>query len=211
MLRHRGQQAEHDMFQATNGINTHKGAIFSMGLLSAGATLSYIKNESFNIDSICHQANLLVQDIFTIDFHSEKKTETTQGLRLYDNYRITGIRGEAKSGFPTIVYHAYPYFKSGLKKGYGINGAGALTLIKIINHCEDTNLIARGGLDGLKFAQSLASEFLKNSSESIAIAIHKIHQMDQVFIQKNLSPGGSADLLACTLFLHFLANHPENP
>ncbi len=204
MLRKCGCEADEQMLKATNGINTHKGAIFSMGLLAAGATYAYIKNESFEVPVICNYTKKLVADIFEADFSKSDNQQKTAGIKLYLEYGVSGIRGEAYNGFPTIQNHAYPHLSQLLEKGQSLNHACVNVLLDIIVQCEDTNIMARGGMEGLVYAKEKAKEALTYGGMGTEEGVKKIQQMDQSFINRRISPGGSADLLACTLMLYFL-------
>jgi triphosphoribosyl-dephospho-CoA synthase len=203
-LRERGKKADKDMLEATNGVNTHKGAIFSLGLLSAAAAFPYNKQRDFSEQSICKNAGKLCERIFELDFSDKFIDELTSGQKIYRLHGVTGIRGEAKNGFPTITNHAYPYLIKLLQEGNALNEAGVNVLLEIIIHSQDTNLIARGGIEGLEYAKERARKALSMGGMLTPEGKKEIINMDKAFIRKRLSPGGSADLLAATLMLYFL-------
>jgi len=204
LLKKKGIKADKEMFKATRGINTHKGAIFSLGLMSSAATMAHMKDHDFSYMKICNYAGLLSESIVKRDLDENKAKETTHGREIYNRYHISGIRGEAEAGFPTIRDHSYPYLLKLIKDGMSLNDASINVLMKIIMNTEDTNLISRGGLEGLKFAKFSADNTLRAGGMSTEEGIKEIKKMDRAFIKKNLSPGGSADLLAATLMLYFL-------
>ena len=197
-LRAAGIQAEDAMFHSTGGVNTHKGAIYAMGLLCGSiGRLSPV----FHVDAILTECGNLVRHAVQQDFASA--TGKTAGERLYLRYGIRGIRGEAADGFPTVRNIALPFFRKALKDGHCSNDAGAVTLLHLIAATEDTNLYHRGGPEGAKWAAAAAKALLPNPS------MEQILQLDDAFIERNLSPGGCADLLAVTYFLRGVAMNTE--
>lgn len=206
LLRERGKQADSDMLTATGGTNTHKGAIFSLGLLAAAAAYAYINEKSFNYKSICYYVVRLTDRLFELDFPNKKPADQTAGIAYYYSHGITGIRGEVKAGLPTIVNHAYPYLVGLIGSGASLNDASVNVLLTIIINCDDTTLLSRGGIEGIDFAKRISREVLEAGGMLSKEGIFRLKRMDEQFIQKRLSPGGAADLLSCTLMLFFLNN-----
>ncbi len=204
LLKKRGMVADKEMFSATDGVNTHKGAIFSLGLMSSAAAMANARDNDFSFVKICQYAGMLSESIIKRDLDESKAREMTHGRQIYNKYHIRGIRGEAEAGFPTIRDHSYPYLLNLIKDGMSLNDASVNVLMKIIMNTEDTNLISRGGLDGLEFAKFSADNFLRTGGMSSEEGLKEAKKMDRAFIKRNLSPGGSADLLAVTLMLYFL-------
>lgn len=204
LLKKRGMTADKEMFQATEGINTHKGAIFSLGLMSSASVMAHVNDDDFSYINICNYAGMLSESLVKRDLDESKPREMTHGREIYNKYNISGIRGEAEAGFPSIREHSYPYLLKLIKDGMSLNDASVNVLMKIIMNTEDTNLISRGGLDGLEFAKFSADNALRAGGMSTEEGMKEVKKMDKAFIKKNLSPGGSADLLAATLMLYFL-------
>lgn len=193
-LRSAGIDAESAMLAATNGVNTHKGAIFTMGLLCAAAAM-----QPSDILGGCAAmaAGLVEADLGSVTEDSAR----TVGQRLYAQYGITGIRGQAENGFPAVKYAGLPVLKQGLAKGLSLNDALCATLLHILCAIEDTNLIARGGLSTAREVTAQVAAILEDTpfpSQEV------LQALDRQFIQKNLSIGGSADLLAATYFLYLI-------
>ncbi|SHI81177.1 triphosphoribosyl-dephospho-CoA synthase [Dethiosulfatibacter aminovorans DSM 17477] len=206
LLKKRGIAADGEMFRATSGVNTHKGAIFSLGLMSSAAAMAHVNDSDFSYVNICKYAGLLSESLVKRDLDEKKAAEMTHGREIYNRYHISGIRGEAEAGFPTIRDHSYPFLLNLLKDGMTLNDASVNVLMKIIMNTDDTNLISRGGLDGLEFAKFSAGNVLRAGGMSTEEGIKEVQEMDRTFIKRNLSPGGSADLLAVTLMIHFINN-----
>ncbi len=196
-LRKAGVEAEKIMFEATDGVNTHKGAIFSLGVLcgAAGRLWSVEKND-YKTEEILTLCSALTRKAVEEDF--AKADTSTAGGRLYREYKLKGIRGEVASGFGSVKNIGLPIFLRALQKGFSRNDSGAITLVHLISGVEDTTIYNRGGKEGADFAKKRAKEILKNSDFPSMDAIRKL---DSEFIDRNLSAGGSADLLAVTYFL----------
>lgn len=196
-LRQAGISAENTMYQATGGVNTHKGAIYSMGVICGAlgrlwrADCPVPKRE--DILALCAE---MTRDAVEADFRS--MDQTTAGGRLYLAYGLTGIRGEVAAGFPSVAHIGLPVYQRELDRGLSPNDAGTVTLLHLLARVQDTNLYHRGGQEGAAYAAACAKRLLAGRE---APAIEEIEALDEAFIVRNLSPGGCADLLAVTYFL----------
>ena len=112
-----------------------------------------------------------------------------------------GVRGEAEQGFPAVLRHGLPVLEEGLNRGKPIDEAGAAALLAMIANTADTNLIARGGIAGQQAAAAELRALLKQNRFPDRAALEAL---DRTYIAGNLSPGGSADLLALCFLLRFL-------
>ena len=210
-LRSIGKQAEKTMLFATQGINTHKGIIFSGGIL-CGAIGYYISTNSRDISSknflsslseICrYMLPALLNDYLTLT----QNTAKTNGEKLYLEYKITGIRGEAKEGFPHLFNTGFPLFQAVLKEDFTLWQAGLITLLHYIAYTEDTNLIIRSDYQLACKIQKDLQKFLNHATYEEQLSI--LPKLDDFFVSQNISPGGSADMLALTYFLYFIQNIP---
>lgn len=210
-LRGIGKQAEKNMLFATQGINTHKGIVFSGGILCA-AIGYYISTNSKDISSenfllslpeiCCCMLPELLSDYLTLT----PDTAKTNGEKLYLKYKITGIRGESKEGFPLLFNVGFPLFQAVLKKGFSLWQAGLITLLHYIACTEDTNLIIRSDYQLACKIQKDLQQFLAHATYEEQLSI--LPKLDAFFVSRNISPGGSADMLALTYFLYFIQNIP---
>lgn len=200
-LREEGIKAEETMYKVTDGINTHKGAIYSLGIL-CGAIGFLWKPEKpvADIHEIFTLCSLISGVSVSNDFAGA--SGNTAGERAYLRYGLKGIRGEVAAGFPSVSEIGLPAYKNALNQGFSSNDAGVITLFHLISKVEDTNLYHRGGAEGASYAKEIAS-----SLGDWKYVIERATQADDLFISKNLSPGGCADLLAITYFIHKLQNH----
>ena len=195
-LRQAGLDAEKAMYQATGGVNTHKGAIFTLGILCGSI------GRLWSAESPIAPLDLLLKECAAIgqaaleDF--EKADGSTAGQRLYQQKGLRGIRGEVAEGLPSVANIALPALEEGLSKGLSFNDAAACALIQLIAQVEDSNLYHRGGEEGAAFAKESAKALGKFPTMA------EIEALDDAFIARNLSPGGCADLLAATYFLHYI-------
>lgn len=195
-LRLPGKLAEGRMLEATDGVNTHKGAIFSLGLVcgALGRLDRADWPDSGRVLQLCGRMTASVLRDFD-------RPMDTAGQRLYLAHGITGIRGQAASGYPAVGQLALPKLKAALAAGLGINEACCAVLVTLMAETQDTNLIHRGGLEGQKRAAAEAKALLERETFPTQVSLE---EMNRRLIAENLSPGGCADLLAMTLLMYFL-------
>lgn len=192
-IRFWGKQAEQAMLAATGGVNTHKGAIFTLGLLCAAAG----RSESTAAEEICLQAVAMTKGITAADLTCTQAQTT--GEILFARYGITGIRGQAEAGFPALLHVGLPTLEAGLRQGLTLEEAGCAALLHLMCAITDTNLIARSDLA----TQQEVCEKIRRLLEVEPFPCRDtLENLDAEFTAANLSPGGSADLLAATYFLH---------
>ena len=209
-LRGIGKQAEKNMLFATQGINTHKGIVFSGGILCA-AIGYYISTNSKDISSenllssLSEICRCMLPELLNDYLVLTPDTAKTNGEKLYQEYKITGIRGEAKEGFPHLFNVGFPLFQAVLKKGFSLWQAGLITLLHYIAYTEDTNLIIRSDYQLACKIQKDLQQFLAHATYEEQLSI--LPKLDAFFISRNISPGGSADMLALTYFLYLSLIH----
>lgn len=203
-LRIPGIQCEKEMFKATDGVNTHKGIIFSLGILCAAAGKSYREfgAENYNAETICEKVKEIAIDITARDFKEIKQKKLlTHGEMLYKKYGFKGIRGEVESGFATVRKSAVPILRYWYSnKTLSMNDIFLQVLINLMAESEDTNVIIRGGVESLIYTKTVSKEFLQSGGMKQPYAKEKLEQMNRNFVEKNISPGGAADLLAVSIF-----------
>ncbi len=197
VLRSIGLDAEAAMLQTTRGINTHRGAIFGLGLLCAAAGARATGRVSPSVTFGAVVAKLWGEAIVSgpVLLHSH-------GQIAHRRHGAGGARLEAARGFPSVYDVALPALRHGAELAPGDPEAARVQgCFALIATLEDTNLLHRAGAEGLRFARAAAGAFLERGGvgrrgwRADAEAIHK------AFIARHLSPGGSADLLAMTLFV----------
>lgn len=276
LLRQAGIEAERTMFGATRGVNTHKGAVFSMGLACAalgrldhaawsdpaavlatcGELAAGITGRDYRkLALLAKEAGISPEPGSAETAHmpaaapspasaafsappgpekepagpytpSDKDKESavthapadkdeesaapytlsgpetlTAGEKLYLQYGIRGVRGQAEDGFPAVLEAGLPVLNRELAAGADINRAGTVAMLAILCADTDTNLITRGGRQ-TQLGINARIEALLRDCPSPAEEV--IADLDRQFIEKNLSPGGTADLLGLCYLLHFL-------
>lgn len=200
-----GIQCEKAMFEATNGVNTHKGIIFSLGILCAVVGKLYRKYETTNfiIEEICEEVKKVAKDLTKKDFKAVwSKKVLTHGERLFIEYGFRGIRGEVESGFDTVQKRAVRIMRDwGKSRRLSINDLFLEILLNLMAESEDTNVIIRGGIESLEYVKAISKEFIETGGMYQPKAKEKLESINLEFIRRNISPGGSADLLAVSIFL----------
>ncbi|AEO40862.1 triphosphoribosyl-dephospho-CoA synthase MdcB [Xanthomonas euvesicatoria] len=197
-LRDLGIGAESAMLRATRGINTHRGAIFSLGLLTAQAARLWVaQRRRPTAEQVCNGVRAWRDALQAapLDPHSH-------GQRVRAQYRISGVREHAAAGYPVLREIALPALRTALAGGATREAALAQTLMQLIAQVDDLNLLHRGGAEGLAFAKAQAAAFLADGGVAHPQWRVQLHAIGQQFVARRLSPGGSADLLACAWFLH---------
>ena len=190
------------MYKATEGVNTHKGAIFLLGTVCGAIG----RTQSHSANSIMRECAQMTERALLTELSVLKERKTagqTAGERLLKKYGLSGARGELAAGLPGVKL-AIEIFTEAVTYGISRNDAGAITLLYLIARGTDTNMIARGG-------KKTALEAVQKVKELIR-AVHfpdmqAIRKLDDSFIAANLSPGGCADLLAVTYFLYDWQNN----
>lgn len=205
VLRPIGVKAERAMFSATDGVNTHKGMIFNLGLI-CGA-VGWLKGNHLQVDEL-HIKEVIRQSCQSLVYDElkccESREAATAGEKMYQQYGLTGARGEAASGLTTVMNYALPAYRECLRRGISTEQALWHTLLVIMANNDDSNLVHRGGINGLRFVQSRANHLLQLGGYRYHDLESELMAFDRDLIAKHLSPGGSADLLAACWLVHEL-------
>ena len=199
-VREIGVEAERRMFAATGGINTHKGEMFSLGLLASCAGYLAGAGREVTADGTMTLAAEMCAGIVERDFAGVREKSPamlTKGERVYLEHGITGIRGEAEAGYPVVRDVSLPALRGYLAGGMCMNDALAMTLIHIMAHARDTNIISRHDIN-------TAQEVMRTAGEMVSsgFGLEDVLRLDGEYISRWISPGGAGDLLAVTCFLH---------
>lgn len=204
-LRQQGKQAEVDMLAATSGVNTHKGAIFSMGIVCAA--LGRLPRQLWSKpEMVLEECAVMTKGLVQADFAGlTRENAKTTGQKLYLEYGITGVRGQVESGLPAVLKVGLPTLERGMEQGYSLNRSGCAALLALMSAEIDTNLIARSDCVTQQYVAQEVAALLKKTPYPDETALCA---WNDAFVKKNLSPGGSADLLAICYLLYFL-RHEE--
>jgi triphosphoribosyl-dephospho-CoA synthase len=199
VLRALGIEAEQRMLAATGGINTHRGAIFSLGMLCAAAGRA--SASSWRPDRV--RATLV--DCWGQALAGHRGSAASNGAAVRSRHAAPGAREQAAAGFPAIFELALPTLRRTLASGRGLRCARIDTLFTLMAELSDTNVYHRGGAEGARIVRDSSLRFLARGGtaaadwEQDAVAAHRL------FVAHRLSPGGAADLLAATCFVHALS------
>nr|WP_051396591.1 triphosphoribosyl-dephospho-CoA synthase MdcB [Bradyrhizobium elkanii] len=195
-LRIIGLEAEAAMFAATSGINTHRGAIFGLGLLCAAAGA----RSSGQVDPVL-SLGATVTRLWGGSILGGPVLLHSHGMKARRRFGAGGARVEAAKGFPSVYHVGLPSLHRGALVAADAEAARVETCFALIAAVEDTNLLHRGGLDGLLFARRVARQFLGRGGVGAPDWQERARAIHESFVVRRLSPGGSADLLAMTLFV----------
>lgn len=208
-LRQKGMATEKKMFRATDGVNTQKGLIFILGVICAVAGRMVMKGIQLSANALSEEIRAISSGICDRELFVLANTipnrNLTKGEELYLKYGVRGIRGEVEDGLPSVVDHGLPEMRAGLSRGLTLNDSMVNALLRIMSVSMDTNVISRSSFSTLKEkVQPMAAEALELGGIETAEGRESILTMDELFISENINPGGSADLLAATVTIHFL-------
>jgi triphosphoribosyl-dephospho-CoA synthase len=203
-----GKTAEQDMLCATGGINTHRGAIFHLGLLCAAAGLVCLRAAVPTARLLCATVADRWGDAIRQNARAalNDPSQTSHGVHALRRYAAGGARAEAAAGFPSVIGASLPAYRAALHATGSARRAGVQALFVLMERTEDSNLLWRGGREGANFARRSATGFLRNGGAVAEDWLQQAASIHREFVARNLSPGGCADLLAVTLFLHSCEN-----
>lgn len=197
-LRTLGKRAEKTMFATTANVNTHKGVVFSLGIMTAAVSigLNQAKLTEKNIQNIIQKmlANLIKEDF------SKQSTTPTAGEKQYYKYKLGGIRAEAAAGYPVVFDYGLKTFN--IAKDLPLNDRYIVTLMQIARHTEDSTLIKRAkDLNIIEWKNCQIDHFFDLGATLTEKGREFLAQLQVDFTKRNLSLGGSADLLILTIFV----------
>ena len=195
-LREPGLEAERAMLAATGGVNTHKGAIFALGILSAAAGALLAKGQAATPEALSAACKAITGDTLFAEMNClQKESVATAGEKMLLETGMTGARGEAMRGYPTAL-SGVAVLEAALSRGQSLNDSGVEAFMAILAAAEDSNFFKRASWERWMEWKAQIQAMRGGAVENAA-------KMDTAFIQENISPGGSADLLAVAFFLHF--------
>lgn len=193
-----GRAGERAMLAATGGVNTHRGALWALGLLSAASGSGAATTQN----AVAYAARLArIPDPIPGDVSA---TARSHGARVRRRYRVTGASGEAQAGFPHMVRYALPILRSRRHVDVDQTEARLDALLSLVAHLDDTCLLHRGGADGLAAVQSAARAVLAVGGMRTSAGRQRFSELDRLCAARHLSPGGAGDLLAAALFIDTL-------
>ena len=178
-----GIEAEAAMLKATGGVNTHKGALFCIGLSIAAASFLACSTGTVEADSFRELVSRTASRI--------PSAQSTHGAEAKRNFKVGGALENAREAYPELFTAWLPYYRSLEGDPYRCHK----TLLYIMTDLDDTNVLHRRGAEGLAHTKSEAARLLKDFS------MNGLSSLNYDFIRENISPGGSADMLSLTMFI----------
>jgi triphosphoribosyl-dephospho-CoA synthetase len=197
---------ERVMFGATGGVNTHKGLIFVLSLLLAGWGIAYARRETSVAAALDMSSEIispcLLAELEGIKSRAAAGGALTHGERIFARYGLGGIRSEVTRGFPSLR-RGLAALEDALSGGAAIRDAALYALLVLMMECEDTNVIHRAGVDFWRgeYKENISATLRKFNPLKPSY-YEPMLDLDRFLMRHGASPGGAADLLACTLFIY---------
>jgi triphosphoribosyl-dephospho-CoA synthase len=198
-----GRHAEHAMLEATGGSNSHKGAIWVLGLLVSAAAMH--DEDGAGATAVATQA----RDIASFEDRAMPRL-VSHGDAVAMRYGVAGARGEALCGFPHVMEIALPMLRRRRQHGATEQVARLDALLSVISRLDDTCVLYRGGKAALATAKEGAVAVEAAGGSGTALGKQRLRELDRRLLDLNVSPGGSADLLAAALFLDAVERRQNN-
>ena len=199
-LRRLGIDAEARMLAVTNGVNTHRGAIFSLGLLAAAAGYACRDGSHPTASALRGALGVWQRDPCAVAL--SVGTAASHGSWVARTYGASGARGEARNAFPSVFERALPALQDAIARGADTRAAQLHALFILLACVADTNVLWRGGIEALTRVQHGAAEFLAAGSVFAPGWNLRANALHRQCCALGISPGGCADLLCATLFVH---------
>ena len=184
-----GIEAEKAMLKATGGVNTHKGALFCIGLSVAAASCLACSTGAVEAYSFKELVSRAASEI--------PSARGTHGAEAKRSFKAVGALENARAAYPELFADWLPYYRSLEGDPFRCHK----TLLHIMTTLDDTNILHRRGAEGLADAEAEAARLLEDFSES------GLSSLNKDFIRENISPGGSADMLSLTIFIESIINN----
>lgn len=184
-----GIEAEKAMLKATSGVNTHKGALFCIGLSVAAASCLACSTGAVEAYSFKELVSRAASEI--------PSARGTHGAEAKRSFKAVGALENARAAYPELFADWLPYYRSLEGDPFRCHK----TLLHIMTTLDDTNILHRRGAEGLAHAEAEAARLLEDFSES------GLSFLNKDFIRENISPGGSADMLSLTIFIESIINN----
>lgn len=196
-----GRDAERAMYSCTGGSNAHKGAIWILGLLVAAAA----REHDQSAQGIAAVAGIIAR------LPDQARPElVTHGDIVRSRYGAAGARGEAANNFPRVLQFGIPMLQMQRVNGHPEEVCRLDALLNIMSALDDTCVLYRGGANALATVKSGAKATLLAGGCSSVKGRRQLERLDRALLDSHISPGGSADLLAATIFLDELENRQND-
>lgn len=194
-----GREGEAAMLEATGGVNTHRGAIWALGLLVAARALRAEPLEPASLASRAGRIALIDDPAGTV--------ANTHGAWVRRRHGSGGAREQAQLGFPAVIAAGLPQLARSRAAGACESHARLDALLAIMAGLDDTCVLWRAGPQGLRAVQQGALLVLAAGGAGSLTGRRALRALDRQMLSLNASPGGAADLLAASLFLDKAGSH----
>ena len=205
VLRVIGQAGEQAMLKVTENVNTQKGLIFSLGIVTA-AVAFLLKHGRFSEQSVYETVAQMTTGMVGRELAGREQLaeeRLTAGEKLYRRYKIAGIRGEFEQGLPAVQFHSLPQLRRSLDSGLAVNEALLETLLRLMTCVDDTTVMNRHSPEKMRqWVKQQVEPVFAAGGLATAEGRELLALIDQTFIEQNVSPGGAADLLAVTWLIY---------
>ena len=192
-----GRDGEALMLAATDGVNTHRGAIWALGLLVTAAAQLSARGASLAPRAVAARAGALAR----LQDRSAPGETGNKGELACRQYQVGGARGQARAGFPLVTGAGLRQLRASRSRGDNETTARLNALLAIISQLDDTCVLSRGGETALLELQAGAAQVLAAGGAATAAGSQALLALEACALARGVSPGGAADLLAATLFL----------
>lgn len=199
-----GREAEESMFIKTNGINTHKGMLFLIGIACAAVgKVLYEKKDFSEVQDIIKEmtSGIVEKELVTV----KESNNLSHGEKIYLKYQNDGVRGEVERGIPIVFDYSLELFKQ--NSDLSMNDRLVHTLIGIMTKCNDSTIIHRHEIETLEKVKKRAKEIMEIGGMRSVEGRAQIDNLCKAFEQENISAGGSADLLGATVFFYLVEQY----
>jgi triphosphoribosyl-dephospho-CoA synthase len=195
-----GRRAEAEMLAATGGVNTHRGALYSLGFLVAGAAYAGAVAPA----EVARAAGELARrpDIAV-------RQTRSHGDLVRDQHPRAGAAVHAATGFPVTTRTALPALRASRGRGAGEQAARLDALLAVMAVLDDTCVLYRGGAEGLRLIRSGAAAVLTAGGTGSPAGRRRLDRLDHDCRAGRLSPGGAADVLATAMLLDQLEHYGD--
>ena len=205
-LRRLGLAAESSMLAATGGVNTHRGAIFALGLLCAAAGRAHARCEPPEDPTL--RRIVVAEWGGALAAHVPSPRRPSHGTLAAIRYGVSGARGEARRAFPSVFDVALPALRDAKARGCDARHARLSAYFALLARVDDTNVLHRAGPAGLAFVHRSARAFQAAGDVHTPDAIARAEAIHREFSARRLSAGGCADLLAAAMFVQEIQTVP---
>ena len=197
-----GLAAEQRMLRATGGVNTHRGAVFSLGLLCAAAGALAAQEQRFAPGPL---RQMLLKnwgnDLRQRAVAARQQPAQSNGQKAAQRFQLRSAGEEAADGFPTLFEVTLPALQTALACGQPMRAAKVHALFATMAVLDDTNLAHRGGLQAMNWAKAQAAQFMADGSVWQPDWLVRARALHRAFVAQRMSPGGAADLIACACWM----------